>query len=344
MDHDDPNDRAATNSGDRRLSRRSFVRALTTAASAGPGLIAAGLAGFELTSSQRAEAHEAIVASLGKLPLVKLGPRLGNMEIARIVLCQDSAPDLLEPSLAAGMNFIHKAAYWQRGKVPAAVLKMPRESYYTDVTVDNTLPGHNPDDEEDAYHQVTEQLDRTGLKYFDIFRAHRGWKSRKSFNNGDNASYRAFKRLKREGKVRYFGVSQHATAGEYEDYATMIDAEIASGVVDSIQCWLSYDTSPELLAVFEKAHRAGIAITAMKTIVHGGEKMKKNPAKQAELKAPGLMGRACLRYALGLKGADGRPFVDCAVSGIHNVDQFEENVGSIAAIAAARDGYATGQA
>ena len=324
------------------LSRRDFVRVLTSAASAGTGLVATGLSGFALTASQRAEAHEVILAGLGKVPKVKLGPRLGNMEIGRIVLCQDSAPDLVEPSLAAGMNFIHKAAYWQRGRVPEAVAKMPRESYYTDVTVDNTLPGHNPDDEEDAYHQVAEQLDRTGLKYFDIFRAHRGWKSRKSFNNGDNASYRAFKRLKREGKVKYFGVSQHATVGEYEDYVTMVEAEIASGVVDSIQCWISYETKPEILAVFEKAHRAGISITAMKTIVHGGDKMKKDAAKQAELRAPGLMGRACLRYALGLKGADGKSFVDCAVSGIQNVDHFEENVGSISQIAALQDGFELG--
>ncbi len=324
---------------DRPLSRRDFMRALSVAASAGPGMVAAGLTGLALTTSQRAEAYEAILHGLGGLPRVTLGPRLGHMEVARIVLCQDSAPDLIEPSLAAGMNFIHKAAYWPRGGVPAPVQKMPRESYYTDVTVDNTLPGHNPDDEAEAYHQVTEQLDRTGLKYFDIFRAHRGWKSRKSFNNGDNASYRAFKRLKREGKVRYFGVSQHATAGEYEDYVTMIDAEIASGLVDSIQCWISYDTAPEILAAFERAHKAGIAITAMKTIRYGSDKMRKDAAKQAELKAPGLMGRSCLRFALSLKGSDGKSFVDCAVSNLQNVDQFEENVGSVSSKTASRDGF-----
>jgi len=336
---DNPLDDLKLKSREKPLTRRDFVQALTLGASAGPGLIASALSGFALTATQRAEAHEAIVAGLGKLPTVKLGPRLGNMEIARIILCQDSAQDLIEPSLAAGMNFIHKAAYWPRNGVPAAVRKLPRDSYYCDVTVDNTLPGHNPDDEEDAYHQVSDQLDRTGLKYFDIFRAHRGWKSRKSFNGGDNASHRAFKRLKREGKVRYFGVSQHATAGEYEDYVTMIDAEIASGVVDSIQCWISYDSKPEILAAFERAHRAGIAITAMKTIRYGGDKMKKDAAKQAELKAPGLMGRSCLRYALSLKGADGHSFVDCAVVNLQNTDQFEENLGSISEKVALRDRF-----
>ena len=322
----------------RAVSRREFLRTLS-AATAGSGLLTAAFVGIALTPSQRAEAHEAVLDKLGKLPTIKLGSRLGSMEIGRIILCQDSAPDLIEPSLVAGMNFIHKAAYWPRNGVPEAVKKLPRDSYYTDVTVDNTLPGHNPDDEEDAYNQVTQQLDRTGLKYFDIFRAHRGWKSRKSFNNGDNASYRAFKRLKKEGKVKYFGVSQHATAGEYEDYVTMIEAEIASGVVDSIQCWISYDTKPEILAAFEKAHKAGISITAMKTIRYGGDKMKKDPTKQAELKAAGLMGRSCLRYALSLKGSDGKSYVDCAVNNMQNLDQFEENLGSISTKTALRDGF-----
>ena len=328
----------ARDSTPRTVSRREFLRTLSVA-TAGSGLVTAALAGLALTPAQRAEANEALVDQLGKLPTIKLGPRLGNMEIGRMILCQDSAPDLIEPSLAAGMNFIHKAAYWPKNGVPDAIRKLPRESYYTDVTVDNTLPGHNPDDEDDAYNQVAQQLDRTGLKYFDIFRAHRGWKSRKSFNNGDNASYRAFKRLKREGKVKYFGVSQHATAGEYEDYVTMIEAEIASGVVDSIQCWISYDSKPEILAAFEKAHKAGIAITAMKTIRYGGDKMKKDAAKQAEMKAAGLMGRSCLRYALSLKGSDGKPYVDCAVNNMQNLDQFEENLGSIATKAALRDGF-----
>jgi hypothetical protein len=120
---------------------------------------------------------------------------------------------------------------------------------------------------------------------------------------------------------------------------TILGAETASGVVDSIQCWISYDSKPEILAAFEKAHKAGIAITAMKTIRYGGDKMKKDPAKQTEMKAAGLTGRSCLRYALSLKGSDGKPFVDCAVSNMQNVDQFEENAGSISTKAALRDGF-----
>ena len=324
----------------RPLSRREFVRILSATAASG-GMISAALSGYLLTPSQRAEAAEAILDKIGKLPKRRLGSRMGHMEVSRIVYCQDNNPEMIGPCLAAGMNFIHKASYWpNRDAVPAELKRLPRESYYTDITVDNTSPGHNPDNYDEAYNQVIEQLDRTGFKYFDIFRAHYGWHTLASFNKGKNASYEAFKRLKREGKVRYFGVSQHAGPREnYERYATMIQAQIESGVIDSMQLWISYTATPDELEAFEKAHKAGIGITAMKTIAQGYGKMRGDAERQAELKAAGMPGRACIRYVLlGLKGSDGKPYVDCCVSNLRNFQQLEENLGAVADRAAALDG------
>jgi len=317
----------------RTFSRREFVRTLS-AATAGGGLLSAAFAGCSLTPSQRAEASEAAIDNLGKIPKVKLSKRLGGMEIGRIVLCQDSGGDLIAPSLKAGMNFIHKAGYW--GSLPDEIKALPRESYYVDTTVDNT-PDH-PDDEERAYRQVTQELEATGLKYFDIFRAHYGWHTLDAFNKGDNASYRAFKRLKAEGKVRYFGVSQH-TGGGYPDYPAILAEEIESGLIDHMQLWISYSTRPEDMAIIEKAHKAGIGITAMKTVDQGHGKMQGDQAKQAELKAAGMVGRSCLRYVLDYKGSDGKRVVDAAVSSLHNFNQFEENVGSVASKVARLDGF-----
>ena len=90
------------------LSRREFVRTLSAAAGSG-ALLTSAFAGCSLTSSQKAEAAEAMVDNLGKLPKVKLSKRLGGMEISRVVWCQDNSNDLLAPALAAGMNFVHKA-------------------------------------------------------------------------------------------------------------------------------------------------------------------------------------------------------------------------------------------
>jgi hypothetical protein len=135
-------------------------------------------------------------------------------------------------------------------------------------------------------------------------------------------------------------VSQHAAPREnYETYATMIQAQIDSGLIDAMQVWFSYATTPDELAIFEKAHKAGIAITTMKTVQHGGGKMRADTAKQAELKAPGMVGRACLRYVLGLKGSDGKPICDFAVSSLRNYAMLEENLGSVAPRVALSDGW-----
>ena len=321
----------------RTLSRRGFMQVLG-AATAGSGMIASAFAGYALTPAQKAEAAEAVADKLGKLPKVNLGPRLGNMEITPVVFCQDNPRELLAPGLEAGMNFIHKAGYWRA--MPDELKNVPRESYYTDITVDSTP--NDPDNEERAYRQVVDSLAANGLKYYDIFRAHYGWHSVKAMKE-QRGTHRAFDRLKKEGKVRYFGVSQHAGnragGGDFAPYQEMIAAQIDEGLICSIQAFIHHATPPEALAVFEKAHKAGIAITAMKTVAQGGASMRNDAARMTELKAQNMIGRACIRHVLDLKGSDGKPYVDCAVSRIGNFQMFEENVGAAAKKAAAADGF-----
>jgi len=143
MQFDDQLDHFKQQSRETPLSRRDFVRALSIAGAAGPGLVAAGLSGLALTPSQRAEAAEAMAEGLGKLPKVKFGTRMGNMMVAPLCISQDWSRELLAPAIEMGVNFIHKAGYWNN--VPDDIKKLPRESYYTDITVDNTSPGHDPD-------------------------------------------------------------------------------------------------------------------------------------------------------------------------------------------------------
>jgi predicted aldo/keto reductase-like oxidoreductase len=321
------------------LSRRDFVRVLSAAAAAGPGLIAAGLSGWTLTRSQRAEAAEAIVFEMGKLPQRSLGTRMGGMKVTPICICSDWNGDLIAPGVAAGINFIHKAGYWNT--VPEAVQKLPRESYYTDITVDST-PNH-PDDFDRAYNQVASSLEHNGLKYYDIFRAHFGWRSVDAFKN-QTGTYKAFQRLKREGKVKYFGVSQHTSSGDFGDgsYPTdpeIIQAEIDSGLIDSIQAWFSYGYPKDVEEVFARASKAGIGMTAMKVCAHGMPKLQQNPAVMAEQHAPGKPGRALIRHVLSVKRPDGRPIFHTCVSALHNLDQFEENVGAVSPRVSMLDGF-----
>jgi hypothetical protein len=313
----------------RSLSRRDFVRTLA-AATAGSGFIGTALAGCRLTASQRTEAGEALTDKLGKLPRRPLGTRMGDMHVTPVVISQDWSPDLYAPALAAGINFVHKAGYWT--SLPEEFKAIPRESFYTDITVDSTP--NNPDDEEGAYRQVTESLRRNGLRYYDIMRCHDGWKSVDEMKQ-KRGTHRAFARLKKEGKVRYLGVSQHP----FVAYPEIIAAEIEEGLIDSMQVWYSYGTAPEVEQIFAMAHKAGIGMTAMKVYANGHQRMRSDPARQAELKAPGMVGRALVRNALTVKASDGKPIFDCCVNILRNFDQFEENVGAVAPKVAAADGF-----
>ena len=317
------------------LSRREFVQRLSLAG-VGGGLVTAGLG--TLTAHQKVEAAEAMVAAVGKLPRVKLGSRMGNMMVSRVLISSDWSPDLFAPALALGANFVHKAHRWRT--LPPEFANLPRDSYYTDITVDSTP--NRPDDEDFAYNQVTSTLRNNGLRYYDIFRAHFGWRSVDAFKN-QTGTYRAFQRLKREGKVKYFGVSQHETPGDngYMPYPEMIQAEIESGLIDSMQLWFHSGTRPEVVDVFAKAHKAGIGMTAMKTIAHGGGPMSNNRALQRQLGAEGMLGKACVRFALTASHPDlGRsPIFHACVSALNNLDNFEENMGALGVKVAERDGF-----
>ena len=326
------------------LARRDFMRVLAIAAGAGPGLASAALTGISLTRNQRAEAAEMIVGGLGKLPKVKLGARMGNMMVTRICMCQDWNSELFAPAVDMGVNFVHKAGYWKN--VPEAIKKLPRESYYTDITVDNTP--RNPDDFDRAYKQVSSSLEANGLKYYDIFRAHFGWQGVGAFNKGDNASYKAFEKLKKEGKVKYFGVSQHPYtkpegSSRYEEkidhYAEMIQAEIDSGLIDSMQVWFSYGYPQQVQDIFAKASASGIGMTAMKVYAHGNGKMRGDAARMAELKAGDQVGRALIRQILTTNRPDGKPIFQTCVSNLGSQQVFEENMGGVSPNVALQDGF-----
>ena len=344
MQQDDLIVRLREESQAKELSRRDFMRALSISAAAAPGFVTAGLTGFALTGSQRAEASEAMVAAIGKLPKVKYGARHGKMMVAPVCFSSDWQKDLFAPAMELGVNFVHKAGYWGGG-VPEEFKNIPRESFYCDTTVDTTSPGHNADDEEGAYRQVANELNATGLKYFDVYRAHYGWHGAKAFNKGDNASYRAFTRLKKEGKVKYFGVSQHPYTDvdgsremREDKYAEIIEAEIASGLVDSMQVWFSYGYSKETMNLFAKASKSGIAMCAMKINAHGG-KMRNDAAKMEEMKSPGMVGRSLLRYVMSQKRSDGKPIFCTCVSALRNQQVFDENVGALSTKLALNDGF-----
>src|SRR5438270_11864809 len=119
-------------------------------------------------------------------------------------------------------------------------------------------------------------------------------------------THRASARLKKEGKVKHFGVSQH----NFVPYPEIITAEIQEGLIDTMQVFFTYGTDSATQQIFDMAHKVGVGMVAMKIYANGSGRMAGDNARQAEMKAPGMVGRPLIRHVLGVKGSDGQPIVD----------------------------------
>ena len=102
------------------------MRVLSTVA-VGTTAFAAAFKGFVLTPSQRAEAAETMADRIGKLPKRQFCGRMKDVKTAPIIICQDWRPELYAAGIAAGLNMVHKAGYWNAlppefAKLPARVL------------------------------------------------------------------------------------------------------------------------------------------------------------------------------------------------------------------------------
>lgn len=333
MDKDDRFELTPPSDPSGQINRREFVQRLALA-TAGVGFFAAAFKGVRLTPDQQDELSEAFAQKMGAMKAAPFGTRmkdkLGTVKVTPIVMAQDWPRELYGPAIAAGIRYVHKAGYWR--SLPDEFKKLKREEFFTDITVDTTP--NNPDDEEGAYRQVIESLDRTGLRYHDVFKAHFGWKTVDDLKKL-RGTYRAFLRLKKEGKVRFFGASQH----EYVPYPEIIAAEIADGTIDTLQVFFSYGYPKATIDIFDKAHQAGIGMMAMKVWNSGNGAMRNDPAMQAKMKAQGQIGKALYRYVTTLQGSDKKPIFDCCVSNIRNMAEFEENVGAALPKVAAADGF-----
>jgi predicted aldo/keto reductase-like oxidoreductase len=137
--------------------------------------------------------------------LMRLPEKDGAIDMAQVC-------EMADAYLASGMNYFDTAYVYHGGNSERAVKEVltkrhPRESF----TVASKLPAWSLKCEADRDKIINEQLERTGLEYFDYYLLH-------SIEDGNN--YDTYERLdcfnwglqkKKEGKIRNFGFSFHGT-------------------------------------------------------------------------------------------------------------------------------------
>ncbi|MCD7781665.1 MAG: aldo/keto reductase [Methanosphaera sp.] len=231
----------------------------------------------------------------------------------------DQVCDMVDEYMSRGNKYFDTAfgyhdGFSQDALRKAVVERYPRDSYI----VANKLPIYQITKEEELIPSFEEELERTGLEYFDYYLMHNvsGF-SEPGFIGVDSFKYA--NELLAEGKIKHLGMSSHADA-EYIDNILSKHPEL-----EFIQLQINYlDWESEVIQskkCYEVARKYNLPIIIMEPLKGGfltniPEEAKKilndynddSPVKWA------------LRFCASLEG------VEMILSGVNSLEQMKENL------------------
>lgn len=258
---------------DQENSRRSFIKKS-----------AAGLAGVAiLPGITSGEKKEKAAKTKGKRKLISrtLGRTGLKLPIVSMGVMNADNPNLVRSALDAGIVHLDTAHYYQRGRNEEMIGKVIKDVPRDKFVIATKVPGDHMDRKTGLFTKETSpkkfvekfeiSLKRLGLDYVDIFYLH-------SVVKREAALYEPLLnemvKLKKQGKVKFLGVSTHRNEPE------ILKAAADSKVYDV--CLTAYNFLQPHLAEMHKAieyaAKAGVGIVAMKT--QAGvfwDKEKQNP-------------------------------------------------------------------
>jgi len=297
------------------ISRRGFLRTGITGAAGivalSPSLAAAATANAIATSKSEQQ-KDIIYRTLGKtgmrVPVISFG-----------VMRSDN-PNLCKAAYEKGIKLFDTANVYQNGNNETMLGNLlkdyPRNSFYlaTKVKPDGVDREGKPSAQttaEDFLSKFNISLSRLKMDYVDILYIH-------DVRNPEMLDYKpiinAFKKLKKEGKIKFMGFSTHANE------PVVIDAAASTDIWDVILTSYNFKQTyiNELNSAIKKASQAGIGIVAMKTIAGGGF-LDKEKTKR-------INSTAALKWVLS------NPDVTTTIPGMTDFDQLDLNIKILADI------------
>jgi uncharacterized protein len=281
------------------MNRRDFL------VNAGKGIVGAGLAAgicsdpallFGLNkrlegivSSPMAGKSELKFRKFGKTGLEVTEVSVGAM------ITKD--PSVIEHALDLGINYIDTAARYQGGnneKMIGALLGKKRST----VIIATKVHLEKLDTMRET---VEKSLKSLQTDYVDVLFLH-GLSSEEEVNDGEGRELLAA--LKKQGKIRFAGISTHKNMPE------VIRAAAKSGFHDVVLTTYNFKVDQDVKDAIAEARKAGLAIVAMKVMAGGyqaGESAKLNPFQ------------AALKWVLEDKN------IDTAIPSVTTIEQVDQN-------------------
>ena len=231
--------------------------------------------------------------------------------------------EMVDAFLSSGLNYFDTAHGYLDGKSELALRKgltsrYPRNKYI----LTNKLSTHFFTREDQIRPLFEEQLRACGVEYFDFYLMHAQDKA--NFEKYKKCrAYETALELKKEGKVRHFGISFH-------DRADVLDRILTEyPQIEAVQIQFNYvdfeDPSVESRKVYETALKYGKPVIVMEP-VKGGSLV--NLPEEAQQVFDALRGGSNASFAL--RFAAGFDNMMMVLSGMSTIGQMQENISFMA--------------
>jgi hypothetical protein len=295
-------------------SRRSFL---------GTSLALPALASVPSDSGSPAQAPAAQGRAPQSAPKFTYGT-LGKtgMKVTRLAFgCMiTSDPSVVERAADMGINYFDTARVYQGGnneRMVGAALKKYRDKVY----ISSKTPAK---DRKSALDSLEASLKELQTDHLDVWHLH----SRSTPAEVTDELLDAQRTAKRDGKIRFAGVSFHA------GHAEMIPAMLKLNHFDVFLLSYNYTMDPAIEPLLVAARKANVGLVAMK-VMAGGVKptpfYKVDPDKLSKLSREGAP-LAALKWVLK------NPNIDTMIPSIVDNEQLDENIAAMNAPFSAADG------
>lgn len=227
---------------------------------------------------------------------------------------------MVDAFLEKGGTYFDSAYTYLDGKSEIALRESLVKRYPRDrFQIATKLPGYQVKSKSDCFRYFSEEQQRVGVDYFDVYMLH--WLNEKHYRKAQaTGQFEFLKELKADGKAKRIGFSFHDTNDLLEEILT------AHPEIDCVLMQLTYadweSESIQSRRCYEAAVRHGVSVMVMEPVKGG---TLANPPEEAR-KMLAELDPEITPYAMALRFAESLPGVEIVLSGMSAGWQVEENM------------------
>lgn len=240
---------------DKKVNRREFIKKGSKAAVSAGLMVSAANIGF-LTDTVAEEEKK-------KKPAVTyrvLGKTKEKITTVSIGAMNTKNPAIVRYAIDQGVNYVDTARAYTGGKNEGIVGKAIKDLKRDKIFIATKFHQWKKDFET-IIKSCETSLKELGVDYIDLLQVH-NVKSSEPVSR--DYILKALEKLKKDGKIRFCGVTTHKNEPE------VIDAAIETKFYDTLLVAFNFKKPKEVIDAAKRAYEAGLGVIAMKTQAKGG--------------------------------------------------------------------------